>query len=725
MFALNSITLIFNGLTLALALSFLIILLWYDAQKRVIQFFAIFLFLVILWNAGSLLVQAMILIGLDVNFAIGLMEVGFSGSSVALYVLVTILVGAHTRFFRVVAFASLILVVFYRIFLIVINNTTITAATIDSYRFQNLPVLFYFLFDTAALYISWQYRRKVRSNLIITGTTIFIVGQGIAFLNPEIPIVAISTNVSGFGALLLSLGIIRQEIILPLSERANEVEAIHHVSLAITSQLALETVLNEVVTQAAEWLQADGVGIFLRDENEDELELVNIYNLPPQLLHYRLKVGEGLAGTVASTQKSLYLENYSRDWKAGADLPYARETFGSVICVPLVYANQVPGALMVIAGKQGRLFNQNDMEQLERLGAQAAVAIAHSRLFGEVENARNQLETLLTSTENPVVAVSRNFRLMFINPAARKVFKIDDRQLHERVDRILPYNAFPQPPMLALHSIKKQGAYIYEVSLDDKVYMCHLAATGHQQIDGWVAVMNDITQLKELDRLKSEMVRMVSHDLKNPLMGAMLYLDLARDAANPAVMEPLGVIERQLERMNRIIRGVLDLEQIRSGLKTHETCDAGQLVEIATNELKRSAADKQISLKKRVETPGLMFAGDADQMERALINLIENAIKFTPEGGEIIVALRQDKKQIIFEVADTGVGIPPEMHQQVFERFFRGQQKGVEHVSGSGLGLSIVKTIVENHHGKIWLESEAGKGTRFFIALASVSTLPE
>jgi signal transduction histidine kinase len=382
----------------------------------------------------------------------------------------------------------------------------------------------------------------------------------------------------------------------------------------------------------------------------------------------------------------------------------------------------VLGALMVIAGKQGRLFNQVDVEQLERLGAQAAVAIAHSRLFGEVEGARSQLETLLISTENPVVAVSRHFRLLFVNPAAKRVFHIDEQHLDDRIDAILPENAFPKNPLAVLHTIKHEGAFIYEISQGDKVYMCHLAATGHHEIEGWVAVMNDITQLKELDRLKSEMIRMVSHDLKNPLMGAMLYLDLARDAANPATMEPLGVIERQLERMNRIIRGVLDLEQIRSGLKNHETCNAAQIVTVAVNELKRAAADKKITLQVEIEQNNLEFDGDSEQMERALINLIENAIKFTPEDGQITVNLRKDHHQALIKVRDTGIGIPKEMFQQVFERFFRGRQKGVEHVSGSGLGLSIVKTIVENHQGKIWLESEEGKGTTFFITLPLLET---
>lgn len=292
MFELNSITLIINGLTLTLALSLLLILVWYDFRKRTIQFFAAFMLMVILWNLGSLLIQAMLLATIEdhalTNLAIGVMEVGFSGASVSLYVLTTMLVGVHLRAFRVGALLSLLIVVLYRVLLIVTRNTTSNTALIH-YQFQTLPILFYYLFDLITCYLIWTYRRKLRNNFVMVGTILFALGQGIAFLNQAIPIVALSTNVSAIGALLLCMGIVRQEIILPLAERESRAEASHKVSLAIASQLSTDTVLHEIAVQAAGWLEADGVGIFLR--KEDELELVNLYQLPRQMLHYRVHLG--------------------------------------------------------------------------------------------------------------------------------------------------------------------------------------------------------------------------------------------------------------------------------------------------------------------------------------------------------------------------------------------------------------------------------------------------
>lgn len=719
MFALNATTLVINGSTLAVALCFLLILLWYDPRRQLIQFFAVFLGLVILWNTGSLLIQAMLLSGIDARFALALMEIGFNGSSIALYVFATVLIGTHTHVFRLLAFISLGIVVLYRLFLIV-NNTN-TGLQLEAYRFQSF--LFYFLFNLITLYLIWQYRRKIRSNFILSGVIIFTFGQGITFLNPEIPIVAVSTNVSAIGTLLIGIGIIQQEIITPLSERAAQAEAIHQVSLAVSSQLGIETVLSEIAVQAAGWLEADAVGIFLR--KQDELELVNLFNLPRQMSQYHIQMGQGVVGTAALTGKSIYLENYSRDWQGHEDLPLAKQTFGSVICVPLIYNHHVTGVVIVIAGKQGRLFNLDDVQQLERLCAQAAVAIAHSRLFNEVEEARNQLETLLTSTENPVLAVDRQLMLIFANPAAHRVFHIDPEKLDQRIDRILPLHAFPKNARETLTALRETGTYTYEISFENTVYLCHLAAIGEVRARGWVAVMNDVTQLKELDRLKSEMVRMVSHDLKNPLMGAMLHVDLLKEQVDAPSSDSVQMIERQLERMNRIIRGVLDLEQIRNGLKVNELCNAYDIVRAAVEYLKPIAVDKHLALTLEARQDPLLFMGDADQMERALTNLIENAIKFTDAEGAVHIVMRTEADHLMIEVSDTGIGIPEEMQQKVFERFYRGRQKGVEHVSGSGLGLSIVRTIVENHQGKIELESSEGSGTTFRIVLPLLAQVAE
>ncbi|HVU10791.1 MAG TPA: GAF domain-containing sensor histidine kinase, partial [Phototrophicaceae bacterium] len=570
---------------------------------------------------------------------------------------------------------------------------------------------------------------------LLIGIALFVIGQSFGFLNPELQVLSISINISAVAALVISFAILGQEIIHPLAERNSEVDAIRKVNIAITSQAGIDVLLNQIGTLAATLLGADGVGIFLNDH--DQLELAYAYELPQNAPGARSAARDGLAGTATLTHSSIHLDDYAREWRGSDDVPFARETFGSVICTPLIHGGEAIGALLVVAAQRhGRLFWSEDVYMLELLGAQAAVAIVHNRLFKEqaelnqqVEIARGQLEAVLDSTENPVLAVDRQFKLIFANPAAKALFSIKDDSIVQPVQRLLPPETLPTDYLDVLRHLRHHQAYTYEVAYNEKVYLCSLTSMGDLRIRGWVAVLNDVTQLKELDRIKSEMVRMTSHDLKNPLQAAMANLELLQDdlmdVVDDEVWESVKVIDKQLQRMERIIRGILDLERVKSGARALEMCHPSRIVQDVLYELRERAADGKITLHTDVASGLPEFGCDVEQFERAIINLVENAIKFTPPDGSVLVRVYQGGGSLLFEVEDTGVGIAKDLQGRVFDRFYRANQKGMEHVTGSGLGLSLVKAVVENHHGKVWLQSEPGAGTTFFVSIPIVQVKQE
>jgi signal transduction histidine kinase len=727
---LSAVSLLGNGLTLALAFSVLFIILWNDSRKERNQFFAVFLILVLVWNGGALIAQAVALIDPFsplLRPAVGLMEFGFVGSSVGLYVLAAVLVNSGTRRFRALALSSLALVLTFRL-LLLLNDAPILfempRGSSPIYRAQPLQTIFFLLFDGAALYLVWRYRRKVRSRGMIVGIVLFVFGQTLGFINPALQSFSLSLIVCAVAALILSFALLRQEIFLPLAERNSQVEALRRLSGAIAGQTALDQVLHQIALQTASLLDGDGVAIWLKEGAK--LRVAAGYQLPAQYLGRETRLGEGIAGTVAQTLQSIRMDDYRQGWRGVDELPLARERFGAVMCAPLIYAHEAIGTLMVIAGRQGRLFEREQVYTLEVLSAQAAVAISHSKLFEEqraltaqIESARDQLETVLSSTESPVVAVDRHFRLIFANPAARVLF--DLRDATKSILELLPGSALPQNGFAALRAMRRKRAFSYEIHVHDRVFSCHLAQYGTKKIGGWVAVLTDITQLMELDRLKSEMVRMTSHDLKNPLQAALANLELLRDDLadlnDPEIARSVDIIERQLERMFRIISGILDMERLRSATRYVEQVHPEQIVERAVQEVRDFADEQRVSLDLEVARELPYLACDADQLNRALINVIENAIKFTPEGGCVQVRVERMHEEIVFSIADTGVGIPEDVQPRVFDRFFRGNQRGVEHVSGSGLGLSLVKTVVENHRGRVWLQSVVGQGTTFYITV--------
>jgi len=740
MTGLNTITLLINAVMLPLALAFLVIILWNDVRKELNQFFAAFLFLVILWNGGSMLAQGLTLIDPQselIKPMIGLMELGFTGSSVAVYVLTAVIVKAHTRRFRAVGLAGLLVLLLFRLLPIIANapSSFVTASTGEfSYQSQPLLVVFYVIFDWGTLYLLWRYRRKARSRTVSVGIALFVIGQSFGFLNPELQTFSLSINISAVSALIISFAILGQEIISPLAERNSEVEAIRKVNVAITSQTGIDTLLNQVATLAATLLGADGVGIFLN--SNDQLQLAYAHELPNNPLQTLPVSSGGLAGTATQTLHSVHLDNYGREWRGLDDLPFARETFGSVICTPLIHGGEAIGALMVVAAQRhGRLFWNEDVYMLELLGAQAAVAIVHNRLLKEqaeltqqVEIARSQLEAVLDSTENPVLAVDRRFNLIFANPAAEDLFSIQE-SIARPIQSLVPAGVLPKNSMAVLHHLRHHQAYTYEVAYSGKIYLCSLTRLGQARTRGWVAVLNDVTQLKELDRIKSEMVRMTSHDLKNPLQAAMANLELLQDDlmdnSDDEVWESVKVIDKQLQRMERIIRGILDLERVKSGTLSLEMCHPSRIVQNAIYELRERAADGKITLQTQVAEALPEFACDVEQFERAIINLVENAIKFTLPNGTVIVRAYEQDHALLFEVADSGVGIEKDFQTRVFDRFYRANQKGTEHVSGSGLGLSLVKAVVENHRGTVWLESAPGVGTTFFVSIPIVQVKQE
>jgi len=555
----------------------------------------------------------------------------------------------------------------------------------------------------------------------------FLIGQVMGLLNTEQTGLSIAIIISSVAALMIGVSVLREEIILPLTERTSQMEAMHTMTLAITSQLAPAIILEQVAKQTADRLNADGVGVFLRDNSA--IQLVAVAGLPRALLHTTLSSDTGVIGKVIRTGNTVHLDNYERDWHSTHDLPLARDTFGALLCIPLIYAETSIGAIMVVAGKRKQAFRTEDVHLLEMLSAQAAVAITHGRLFAqqrvltdEIAAARNQFETLLASTENPVIAVNRKLEMIFANKAAERLFP-SLRYTNQPVDEILPKNVLPEALLRVYRDIRRERVHIYEVVIQDRVYMTHLAAIEQPQreIQGWVAVLNDITNLKELDRVKSEMVRMTSHDLKNPLQAAMANVDLLRDSVGDSkdddLLYSMNVIEKNLNRMYRIISGVLDMERVRAGSSSLKVCYPSRVLENAIGDMQEFAAHNNIEL--ICDAPAALpkIQVDSGQLERALVNLIENAIKFTPQRGRVSVRVYTISRNLIFEVTDNGIGIPEENQADVFESFFRANQKGAEHITGTGLGLHFVKTIVENHNGTVWLESEENIGTTVYISI--------
>ena len=736
MLTLTTATLIVNGLMLTLAIGSLFIILWQDSRRDTNIYFSIFMLAMVLWASGSLLSRATAQVSVDEDLTlVGLriLEIGFASACLSIYALAATLTQTRSTFFWSTILAAIILLIGYQVFLAAADVSfqfEISDQGLLTYTFPRVNHLIYLMSSIGTFFIVWQNLNKIKQPTLTFGLLLFSFGQTASLLSPRLRGLAIAEDTSTLAALTISYAFVRSQVMAPLLGRTKQLEVVRDVGLAITSRVHSGEVLDTIAAQAANLLQSDGSAIYLK--RDQYLVLEAVHNIPRKFIGTTLTLAEGVVGKVATQREGQLINDYRRVWNGKPDMPLAFETFGALVCVPLIFRDDVVGVLLVIEGRDGRLFDQEDMHLLQLLGPQAAVAITNSRLFDqqraltdELDSAKTQLETVLISTENPVIAVDRQLRIIFANPAAISLISSDKRLTNitgQGVLDLVDKSLLPQNARALARDLRLVRSHIYEINTNDHDYLCHVARL-EKPSQGWVAVLNDVTKLKQVDRLKSQMVRMTSHDLKNPLFAIMTYMQLLEDDGEGIFTDDINghvkAIWKQLDRMQRIISGILDLEKVQSGAPPMEACDIANILSTIVREMEDLSTSKQIKLESLLAETLPAVMGDGEQLRQAIVNLIDNAIKFTPEKGTIWVRSETRDNTIVISVQDNGIGIPKYAQSQVFDRFFRVKrsESNRQDARGSGLGLSLVKAVVDHHKGRIWLRSEENKGTTFFITL--------
>ncbi len=395
----------------------------------------------------------------------------------------------------------------------------------------------------------------------------------------------------------------------------------------------------------------------------------------------------------------------------------------SLIALALRHENKYYGVLWAAYNKQ-HVFTESDLRFFSTLASQASLAVANISLFLKVEVSRRQLEAILDSTPDPVLVTDASDRLILANPAAVYVFGVVIRR-GERSDLEQTVQIKVLSELLMASSTERRSA---EIRMPDgKTYLAMASPmTAEGKTVGRVCVLRDVSQLKEIDTLKSEFVSTVSHDLRSPLTlmrGYATMLEMA-GALNDQQKNYVKMIVQGVDNMAKLVNNLLDLGRIDFGVGLQvESIPVLDIIERVTGALQLQAKQKNISL--GVEIPkDLPHAIEADQalLHQALYNLVENALKYTPDGGEVTVDLQTTDSTLTFAVKDSGIGIPASDLPRLFEKFYRGTNREALAKRGTGLGLAIVKSIAERHGGKVWVESELGKGSTFHLQVPLVQS---
>jgi PAS domain S-box-containing protein len=405
-----------------------------------------------------------------------------------------------------------------------------------------------------------------------------------------------------------------------------------------------------------------------------------------------------------------------------------------VVALPLEIGEETIGYIFIFRRDRGAAFSSNDQQVLRAFADQAAIAVQNARLYQQVNVERERFKAIIEHSGDGV---------MIINPY--RIIQTWNRSL-ANLTGISAEEAIGRPCYDILNLKTKQGISVCHTACpllhppdDGRLY----AEGIHHRADGLaitladnyspqldqegkltqiIANVRDMTRLREAEDLKQTLLSVISHELKTPVSIIKGYAGtLAREDAawdKQTLADGLAVIEEEADRLDKLITNLLEASRLQAGgLKLR--LSYVDLVDMAKNvveNLRATTAKHHFSLDFPEDYPPLQ--GDFERLREVLTNLIGNAIKYSPEGGHITVGGQVGKNNLVrLYVSDEGIGIPPAEQEQIFERFHRVDNGLTRQAPGTGLGLFLVKAVVEAHGGRVWVESRPGQGSSFWVEL--------
>lgn len=507
-----------------------------------------------------------------------------------------------------------------------------------------------------------------------------------------------------------------------LKARMDELSRLLQVTQGVASNLdlddAIRPVLESALASGASMARVVLLAAAVPDLDNQASKLLSFNAGPAKDLYHDLD--EQLLG-LTRQQNRVVLANLSRLRLLNLDPTQPHP--GSLLACALRHEDEFYGTLWVGYDQQ-HMFSEEETRYISTLANQVALAAANARSYLNAEIGRQRLAAILSSSPDPILVTDQHNRLILANPAARLLLGLGiETEIGQPVDQVIQ-----QKLLLDLLRDPRAEKQSLEISFSKgQIYLAAVSnVIAEGQKVGRVCVLRDVTRFKELDTLKSEFVATVSHDLRTPLT-------LIR--GNATMLEMVGPLNEQqtgyarkiisgAEQMSRLVNNLLDLGRIEAGGQLNiEELSAYELAARVIAGLQVQANQKKIQLRLvQTQQSSPMFEADAALIQQALHNLVENAIKYNRNDGRVTVLVNPQEERIVFEVSDTGTGISPMDQARLFEKFYHTRQQPGKEQSGSGLGLAIVRSVAEKHGGQVWVESQLGKGSTFYLAIPLLLT---
>ncbi len=510
-----------------------------------------------------------------------------------------------------------------------------------------------------------------------------------------------------------------------------QAENLYHIVRALSTTLDPQQLLDQALILIAQATQAERGGIMLAEQRSGRLMFgTNMDRHLTKSEAAALERGQGLAGWVMEHKSIAIIPNTAEDerWLVRSE----HDAMGrSALAVPLDHDGTAIGVIILINNGVGH-FTSEHAQFVQVIGDQVATMLINARQHQELQDKANRLGQLLEQREEEaskslailrsigdgVVVGDRLGRIRLVNPAAERLLNIESQ-------KYLGQSLIALPGPIDIDHNPPSDEDFQEFEVNGRIIRAFNTpvVTNDDEWLGSVLVYHDVSATQLADRLKTEFVATASHELRTPLTSIGGYIDLlllnTLGPINEQQRQFLSVVKLNIERLTAILNDLLDMSRIEAGnvRLQRRPINLEEILHPLVLELHQKWSTKNISL--ALDMPGDLpqVIADTDRVRQILYNLLSNAYKYTYEHGRIDLIVRNGGQKITITVRDTGVGIAERDKEHIFTRFYRTENPLKEQAGGTGLGLTITKSLVELHGGRIWFESAEGKGSTFVVEL--------
>jgi len=528
-----------------------------------------------------------------------------------------------------------------------------------------------------------------------------------------------------------SVAVLNARLYTESQRTARVMSALAEGAAAINTSLEMPDVWRRILNQTMQALQVETVALALIDNISNDLVYSaaaghNSGNIPGR----HINSGHGLAGLVIRDGSGLVVPVVNQDPRYGDEDKFSGIEMRAVAIAPIQSQGRVIGILQAINPISGA-FDPDALLVMSGLGSLAGTTIQNAQFFERLQKAHKRYRELFEDSVDPILITDWDGRILEANRQAVSLSGYDDETLHTMsIDQL--HEVKWNKTGVNYETLKRNDESSYESILHRQnggttPVEVHAHRVEFEETDSVQWILRDITERKELDSLRDDMIAMIYHDLRSPLGNIVSSLDMLGSMVHEdeTIHSMLSIATNSTARIQRLVNSLLDINRLESGkeIVDQQAVDPLALLREAIRDVEPGLNARQQNISNRSTTVLPLIWVDVDMTHRILINLIENAIKFTPVKGQLEVgAQTSDGLFVKFWVRDNGPGIPVADRDRIFEKFTR--LRGKERSGGLGVGLAFCRLAVLGHGGEIWVDSELNKGTTFWFTLPVAQKLP-